>query len=745
MKTQIQKIGRQSLLPTGRDGVTSRAWYESRRGAFMMLAAVCLVGMIGFVALTVDLGVVSLTKTNLQKTADAAALAAAQEIIASVEAYHNGQHAGSGQDVNSISIEAAKEMARKVAELNGVFIDPDRDVSFGRRVFNGDEEKFEIAWGTPPYSSGDAFNVVGVNCRRDNVDQTKPDSVLKLFFAPIMGQKTAAVTASAVAFVESRDIVTVLDYSGSMSFDSQLRSVNAIGKQALENNMKDIYDALQPLNLGSMVFTPQWLKVEGEDPASPGEAKIFVTFKDTEAEVSSSHNLQEVLLVFENSATQTFSNLSGKTGTFKGTGWNNNRPIFAVWVKSGDSSVTLTGKAPTHPSHPQIELTFNGTSIFVQSDKHLSNVVLEYSDGVHQKFDGLSGYTGTFQGTGANTGKTIVTAWIKSGNNHSNDGPGYGDRFDNPGTGSAQPQYFEDNNHNVRKAFNLNNLPYPYASGSWNAYINYVRSSNQVRNAGYRKQYGGLTFVDYILSQQPRHHQTADLWKTPHYPFHAMKNGMTLFLDFLEDLEFGDHVGLVIYDSAARVETQLKDENGTVLADLGSTPISNNYAAVDLIQRRKQAGHYDIFTALGDGIREGTELLKTKRRHGSRPTLLIMTDGMANRSPNGWSLPSNWKWSDLTDYTGNGVANYTTNDRHKQYAFYQAKLAIDQGFTLHTMSVGALADRELMKAIAFAGKGEWVDVPGGTSIAEVEENMLAAFSRIAANVPPAKLLHSDSP
>jgi len=76
-------------------------------------------------------------------------------------------------------------------------------------------------------------------------------------------------------------------------------------------------------------------------------------------------------------------------------------------------------------------------SVYVTSTKDLSNVVLEFADGTHQKFEGLSGYTGTFQGTGGNEGKEVVGVWIKSGCNSSGDGPGYGERVDNPGDGST--------------------------------------------------------------------------------------------------------------------------------------------------------------------------------------------------------------------------------------------------------------------------------------------------------------------
>jgi hypothetical protein len=78
---------------------------------------------------------------------------------------------------------------------------------------------------------------------------------------------------------------------------------------------------------------------------------------------------------------------------------------------------------------PQVGATFvnDHKTVNVTSTKDLSNVVLKYDDGVHQKFENLSGKTGTFAGTGANTGRCIVGVWIKSGCNQSNDGPGYGE------------------------------------------------------------------------------------------------------------------------------------------------------------------------------------------------------------------------------------------------------------------------------------------------------------------------------
>jgi uncharacterized membrane protein len=94
---------------------------SSRRGGFTVLAAAGLVLSIAFTALSVDLGMIAYTKTRLQNAADAAALAAAQEISAAVQSV--GHSGGSGGDANAIAESAAREMASRVASLNGAYID----------------------------------------------------------------------------------------------------------------------------------------------------------------------------------------------------------------------------------------------------------------------------------------------------------------------------------------------------------------------------------------------------------------------------------------------------------------------------------------------------------------------------------------------------------------------------------------------------------------------------------------------
>ncbi|MEL7208054.1 MAG: hypothetical protein AAGK32_07450 [Actinomycetota bacterium] len=64
-------------------------------------------------------------------------------------------------------------------------------------------------------------------------------------------------------------------------------------------------------------------------------------------------------------------------------------------------------------------------TVTVESSKDISNIVYRL-DGVDTKIEFEDG-TNTYQIPGAAT-----DVWVKSGNNHSGDGPGYGERFQHP-------------------------------------------------------------------------------------------------------------------------------------------------------------------------------------------------------------------------------------------------------------------------------------------------------------------------
>ncbi len=109
-------------------------------------------------------------------------------------------------------------------------------------------------------------------------------------------------------------------------------------------------------------------------------------------------------------------------------------PFVTNWCFSscGPQITTVTGGNCSGCESSNTVDFIDCDTVDVSSCKDLSNVVLVYTDGAHQKFDGLSGYDGTFYGIGANSGKEISHVYVKSGCYQSGEGPGYGRRFDGP-------------------------------------------------------------------------------------------------------------------------------------------------------------------------------------------------------------------------------------------------------------------------------------------------------------------------
>jgi hypothetical protein len=179
--------------------------------------------------------------------------------------------------------------------------------------------------------------------------------------------------------------------------------------------------------------------------------------------------------------------------------------------------------------------------------------------------------------------------------------------------------------------------------------------------------------------------------------------------------------------------------------DISSKPVTNDYQAIRDLIHYKQCGHYAYSTNIGGGLKSAKALLDAHGRAEARPTILLMTDGNSNTIDSGdsTSLPSNWDWNYLFDYDGDGSADYSTSDSQKRYVLRKAKECVDAGYTIHTMVVGDDGDRDLMQAVAHLGRGIFIDVPSGSSVSQMEEDVREAFNRIASFVPPATLLPTD--
>ncbi|MBN1588658.1 MAG: VWA domain-containing protein [Pirellulales bacterium] len=240
-------------------------------------------------------------------------------------------------------------------------------------------------------------------------------------------------------------------------------------------------------------------------------------------------------------------------------------------------------------------------------------------------------------------------------------------------------------------------VPYPYPSGSWDEYINYVKSSYGFpAKAGYHKKYGYLTLVNFWLEKKFYSWQTPDLWKTCAQPVTAVKDAVGVFMQYIQEVDCDDKVALVIYNSPsedALIENSLTTDFETVQ---------------DIVQHR-QAAHYDMWTNIGAGIRKGYEELDSHARTGAKKMIVLMTDGQATKP---------------------------VNDTYaRQFALDQAALAAQRKYPIVTISLGNDADQELMAQIAELTGGVHFNIPGGDSVNDYEDQLLTVFRQIADDRP----------
>lgn len=160
----------------------------------MVLAVGLLMMLFIFTAFAVDIGYITLTRSQLQKSADAAALAANIEL-------YDGWGASATKTPSEVET-AAKNAAVAVAAANeagglsGTYVDPTVDVRLGQRQWNPATNSWDISWGTSPY------NVVEVTCRRNDPNSVNGDRTLPLWFAPVIGHDKAVLSVSSIAALQ---------------------------------------------------------------------------------------------------------------------------------------------------------------------------------------------------------------------------------------------------------------------------------------------------------------------------------------------------------------------------------------------------------------------------------------------------------------------------------------------------------------------------------------------------------------
>jgi Flp pilus assembly protein TadG len=198
-----------------------RCGKNHRRGKIVVLAAFLLMLMMGMVAFGVDVGYMALTRTEIQTSTDSAALAGAGELI-------NGT-------------DAAQQAALTFLAANKV----------GGRTMSSSNASFEFgSWD----NNSHVFTVS--NNMPNAMRLTTSNTQQPLFFGQVLGRKTFNTSAQSVATYQPREIAIVLDYSGSMAYDSQFRNISLLGQPAIETNLQQIYTQLGSPTFGTMTYVP---------------------------------------------------------------------------------------------------------------------------------------------------------------------------------------------------------------------------------------------------------------------------------------------------------------------------------------------------------------------------------------------------------------------------------------------------------------------------------------------------------
>lgn len=189
---------------------------KQRQGAVLPLVVICLVGLMGLLALAIDIGMVAVARSQAQNAADASAMAGARTINGSSD-YNYAQ-----VPVNAVAAAISnKVFGQAIAGDPNSMTNPAPDTYLSGQIkveagafsytYNDadpSKERFEIT--LPGRPSGEPYSAV-----RSTVSSTSP-----LAFGRVFQATPFDVQASAVAIHRPRDVIIIMDLSGSMRFQS---------------------------------------------------------------------------------------------------------------------------------------------------------------------------------------------------------------------------------------------------------------------------------------------------------------------------------------------------------------------------------------------------------------------------------------------------------------------------------------------------------------------------------------------
>lgn len=174
----------------------------------MPLLALSLMGLLGMVALAIDIGLVAVARTQVQGAADIAALTGARLLNGNADQVYN--ISGS----NSSAVNAAtynKVLGQSVAASEVT-------IRTGQYKYNSTLQRFDpdLSAYTTSTSAAPASGSGAWTASEATINSSQPT-----YFARVLGVNSFNVGATATAVHRPRDVALILDFSGSMKFATE--------------------------------------------------------------------------------------------------------------------------------------------------------------------------------------------------------------------------------------------------------------------------------------------------------------------------------------------------------------------------------------------------------------------------------------------------------------------------------------------------------------------------------------------
>ncbi|MCY2941244.1 MAG: Tad domain-containing protein [Planctomycetota bacterium] len=172
---------------------------KTRKAAILPMLAVSMVALVGIIALAVDIGILAQTKSQLQSVADAAALSGSRGLTGDAGS-DNNKNAVNGLVLSTIQASTIMGQTLQASQLT---------TQVGYYNYDAVLGKFQtIFTGSKPATEN--WSAV-----KTDVSFSQPTSLANFF-----NYSAFSATATATAVHRPRDLAIILDYSGSMRFNS---------------------------------------------------------------------------------------------------------------------------------------------------------------------------------------------------------------------------------------------------------------------------------------------------------------------------------------------------------------------------------------------------------------------------------------------------------------------------------------------------------------------------------------------